>query len=1441
MRPHRPGGVHQCGLLPPRPFGALQALRSGKAGSVGGLRAWAVILGWMCSYMWVLSSPHICHFIRSFEFLFWHQRSFAQSFSKWSFPLPTHWSIALNTTIRMCRIWQFAKCSGASESNQSCANWPPMRGCSQSRPSPCSAMTSQPSRLLWRLWSQTQPRSALTFQNKSSRWPLWRRSGRHAALCKIISPLGEPRWKKIHQRFQRFPEKIMQNFVKFLSLDTLTCSSLCIGSHIASLLREFSATSLCTASSTSTKSERSGRGMSRSHRRQGWRRTQKICSVSSWSINLLLQAQSLRSWTSCTHSSSRSSTSTFVSSRSRPAPWSTCLSSKNGAKRTGAWLSCSPWILWSARRCTVSVQISASSSALSPRRCSKCSPTISSYGTMLAQAQSSTSSSRLPTQLSQSRPRSAHGQAQQMLLGPPRSPRRTKLGGSARRPSSRRQRRCSTILPSHQNGQTVPPLKQLAIPQWDEVEADLQALKAQAPFFLELFAGEAGITEAVHLQGISVLPPVDITPGKLVQQPKDIVDLQFWKLVLDILAMGIVLFLHCGTPCNTFTAARKLDGGPPPLRSAAAPLGLDGLSWADQLLVFLGNLFLERTVEACVLVFNVGGDFLIENPLLSLLWLTPQIGDLIRATRAFALDCDQCAFGTPWKKPTRFLCSTQALDDLCVQCPGTHKHEKLQGKVWHETLQRWVFRTKGAQVYPWILCSCIAVNIKEVMLRSLRHLHASFALEVPAADRKRALLSGKLWAVHRQAATAQKALQAGYQLKRGATKPLLEVELEPGQAVQWVLSVIHPFTCSASLPGALERALVQVATAPAAVVQQRAQLLQFWHQRALALLPRSVELIMQQPDPALRKLLLNCDHPAQAVLGRVCHVALYDEMLAACGSVDRTLPSLLLQGFPIVGPTSQAGRWPPYDKPQKVLSVQHALDRAWDLRSKIVQRVRAVPVTENLVKIWEATLEDVQEGSCLGPFATEQEITELLGQDDWIPTQRFEVVQKNKVRGCDSATTNLINQITEIKEKLQLPSTDSNVAALRKLRTLAPEDDLQGWVLDERKAYRQIAVRPDHRKFSVICLKSPCSRQPAFFVMVGHSFGLVSAVYNYNRRSAAINEFLVSIFGLVAFSFYDDKYGFETSRSAASARHVAECVHWWLGASFDQKKLQLSETPTILGVTYNLKDLQLEIKAERKVDLLDEIDSILAAGCLDPGSAGKLKGKLMFGASQLWGKVGRAFLRPISERQYFKFPHNQEFKLDPPLVESLVQWRKLIEAGPPRPIDLACGRLADAVIFTDGFTPDPRSSDRSPDRIGGVLFDRRWKQPRQFTAEVPAWIEEQWLERTTQIMPIEMIAPVVALSSFSDRVVGADIILLIDSEAVEAALVKGYSSREDMCHIISVFWDLALELRCRIFIDRVSTDANPADWPSRSRLDIGERAGWSTIDPVWPKAFDRKV
>lgn len=108
----------------------------------------------------------------------------------------------------------------------------------------------------------------------------------------------------------------------------------------------------------------------------------------------------------------------------------------------------------------------------------------------------------------------------------------------------------------------------------------------------------------------------------------------------------------------------------------------------------------------------------------------------------------------------------------------------------------------------------------------------------------------------------------------------------------------------------------------------------------------------------------------------------------------------------------------------------------------------------------------------------------------------------------------------------------------------------------------------------------------------------MSAVYNYNRRSAAINEILLKLFNLVSFNFYDDKYGFEPLGSVESAFHVAQRIHWLLGAAFDSKKLQLTDKPVILGVTYNLSDWVLEIKANRRDELIEEIDSVLQSGIL---------------------------------------------------------------------------------------------------------------------------------------------------------------------------------------------------------------------------------------------------
>ena len=90
---------------------------------------------------------------------------------------------------------------------------------------------------------------------------------------------------------------------------------------------------------------------------------------------------------------------------------------------------------------------------------------------------------------------------------------------------------------------------------------------------------------------IPCLPPVDITICQEVPTPFDVVDAEQWDFIFTLCKSGAIMFIHCGTPCNTFSSARKLDGGPPPLRSTAFPLGLPGLSEENMNLVFLGNLF----------------------------------------------------------------------------------------------------------------------------------------------------------------------------------------------------------------------------------------------------------------------------------------------------------------------------------------------------------------------------------------------------------------------------------------------------------------------------------------------------------------------------------------------------------------------------------------------------------------------------------------------------------------------------------------------------------------------------------------------------------------------------------------------------------------------------------------------------------------------------------
>ena len=99
--------------------------------------------------------------------------------------------------------------------------------------------------------------------------------------------------------------------------------------------------------------------------------------------------------------------------------------------------------------------------------------------------------------------------------------------------------------------------------------------------------------------------------------------------------------------------------------------------------------------------------------------------------------------------------------------------------------------------------------------------------------------------------------------------------------------------------------------------------------------------------------------------------------------------------------------------------------------------------------------------------------------------------------------------------------------------------------------------------------------------------------------------------------------------------------------------------------------------------------------------------------------------------------------------------------------------------------------------------------------------EWSWLPCKTQIVMVELIAVVMALEAFAPEIAGQRVVFLIDAEAVEGAIVKGYSAREDICLLVGRLCETLAALDVCAYFDRVSTDANLSDGVSRGLLGPG--------------------
>jgi len=489
-------------------------------------------------------------------------------------------------------------------------------------------------------------------------------------------------------------------------------------------------------------------------------------------------------------------------------------------------------------------------------------------------------------------------------------------------------------------------------------------------------------------------------------------------------------------------------------------------------------------------------------------------------------------------------------------------------------------------------------------------------------------------------------------------------------------------------------------------------------------------------------------------------------------------------------------------------------------------------------------VDEVAAGYCDGPYES-SEVDKLLGTDLWLPLKRFGVEQKNKVRGVDDASANLLNSTSSRSEKLSISSVDRIVATTREWTAiLKAPTRLGAWALDELKAYRQIPIDPEQRHLAVVAVVDPnidskgqSRPRTRYFIMNGHCFGYTNAVYNYCRRPLAIRHLLRVLFHVATDDYVDDRWAIEPMSTIESSYRVSAGVFMLLGIPTQDDKAQgppetVAEnekctkepwtSPELLGVILDLDKMEVRVKPKRRELLLGEIDSIMKNDRLTPGQASKLRGKLQFTTCTLYGRTGRAYMRPLSERQY---EHRRGLTLNNALRAALRGWTHILKHGRPRPILEKRSGPSDVVVFTDGCAEGDKVS------VGGVAFAWWKKEPVAFSQSVHKRVLQAWMPRENPIALVELFAVVLMIAHHGHELVGKRVMILVDSECALDALAKGYSRVEDVCSLVTVFWRLVDRFQVNIFLDRVSTDANVSDKVSRMDMSQAKACGWKVEYP----------
>ena len=318
--------------------------------------------------------------------------------------------------------------------------------------------------------------------------------------------------------------------------------------------------------------------------------------------------------------------------------------------------------------------------------------------------------------------------------------------------------------------------------------------------------------------------------------------------------------------------------------------------------------------------------------------------------------------------------------------------------------------------------------------------------------------------------------------------------------------------------------------------------------------------------------------------------------------------------------------------------------------------------------VWNKTMEEVEKGWLAGPL-----------EDHQIPatspiSRRFGLRQKKgKVRLIDDFSESGVNKCVTSVESPVLHTIDIACAALTfwfgESYMHGADSTLVVRTYDLASAYRQVALSQSGREFACIRVFDPEAKRMRIFRCLVLPFGAIRSVHSFLRLARAIWWIGVRGCKLLWTSFYDDYIAYSRPSLASNMDNAIVLLFrllGWIFAESGDKSMPFGKICDALGVTLNLSNSAKGLAtvcntASRVTELCDELMEVITAKKLSSKMAQRLRGRMQFAESQMFGRTGRRCLKVLSS---FAEGHKQKLN-----DKDIFSWKCLCNSFKATPLE----------------------------------------------------------------------------------------------------------------------------------------------------------------------------